>query len=329
MQPQWKKNLQEYLKRHPDCELYHGQDSHVSPEEKKAIIAAQNRIAIWNTVTKRRVSGNAAPSEKKLGEYLRKHPECEVYNGQDKRPAGAPPRMPGHHPSVTTAQTSSQPPVSAAVPVPINNSTEGPMFGGQTQTQPMAMPGTMGNMGGMGNDFSIADMFGSEYSFSQADMLQDELLMAGSLSKMSGPAHSLEDMFCGMSLDEMDALMSAGSLGNDPFGSLNDSALDGMVPEPAGGTIGQSGRSVACPVPMSPAQRIKRDRAISVSGQLSTSVSRPQGSSLGSLAGSQLSHPAQRMRQGPGPGSVGASQMQSLGSTPDLMDLWSMSPGNV
>ena len=39
----------------------------------------------------------------------------------------------------------------------------------------------------------------------------------------------------------MDALMSAGSLGNDPFGSLNDSALDGMVPEPAGGTIGQSG----------------------------------------------------------------------------------------
>ena len=71
------RNLDDYLRKHPECELYSGQDKLLSPEEKKAIIAAQNRIAIWNTEKQKRISGNAAPTERKLAEYLREHPESQ------------------------------------------------------------------------------------------------------------------------------------------------------------------------------------------------------------------------------------------------------------
>ena len=65
------KNLQDYLQKHPECELYNGQDKLLSPEEKRDLIAAQNRISIWNTDIQKRISGNAAPTERKLAEYLR------------------------------------------------------------------------------------------------------------------------------------------------------------------------------------------------------------------------------------------------------------------
>eukprot|EP00658_Telonema_sp_P-2_P077903 TRINITY_DN7166_c0_g1_i2.p1 TRINITY_DN7166_c0_g1~~TRINITY_DN7166_c0_g1_i2.p1 ORF type:complete len:413 (+),score=53.29 TRINITY_DN7166_c0_g1_i2:164-1402(+) len=42
-----------------------------------------NRISVWNTVTKRKISGNAAPMSKNLKEYLYAHPECELYTDQD------------------------------------------------------------------------------------------------------------------------------------------------------------------------------------------------------------------------------------------------------
>lgn len=80
------KNLQEYLRKHPDCELYTGQDRYLTTDEKQALIAEQNRIPIWNKVEQRKISGNAAPSEKNLAEYLRNRPHCEVYAGQDKPP---------------------------------------------------------------------------------------------------------------------------------------------------------------------------------------------------------------------------------------------------
>lgn len=78
------RNLESFLLKNPQYEVYTMQDAHIHPEKKKAMIAAQRRIDIWNKNTRKRVSGNAAPREAKLAEYLKKHPECEVYSGQDK-----------------------------------------------------------------------------------------------------------------------------------------------------------------------------------------------------------------------------------------------------
>lgn len=346
------RNLADYLKRNPDCELYNGQDAHVSPEEKKAIIAAQKRIAIWNKTTRRRISGrersvplapplaaadsaaapgNAAPKEAKLAEYLRKHPECEVYTGQDRgmplcppstkpvsvglprapmtmgAPGGAP-LLPPHSSGMVLAAGT----VPAAVPAP-RPEIEGDSWGGMLPGGSEAIP-IMGRGEGEGmtpTEFSIADMYGSE-----------DMAIAGSLGKMS--AHSLEGMLQGMSLQEIDTLMSPGSFpmqgnslgfGGDLFGESAPDSSDGA---PTGNG------SASMMVPMSSAQRIKRDRAFSIGSLTGSLNGRARSSSLGSQAGSMLAHPSQRMRQGPGPGSLGRADLTSgpvenfLGASPDL-----------
>jgi len=75
-------NLPRYLLKHPNCEIYTGQDRLLTTEEKQTLIAEQHRIPIWNRVEMRKISGNAAPSEKNLAEYLRDRPHCEVFCGQ-------------------------------------------------------------------------------------------------------------------------------------------------------------------------------------------------------------------------------------------------------
>ena len=88
------KDLQEYLRRHPDCELYTDQDRLHWPW-----------IPIWNKLEQLKISGNAgtlnlfadqlltcglaAPLEENLAAYLRGHRHCEVYAGQDKPPGAA------------------------------------------------------------------------------------------------------------------------------------------------------------------------------------------------------------------------------------------------
>eukprot|EP00742_Colponemidia_sp_Colp-10_P001587 GILJ01001706.1.p1 GENE.GILJ01001706.1~~GILJ01001706.1.p1 ORF type:complete len:471 (-),score=51.96 GILJ01001706.1:237-1649(-) len=52
-----------------------------SSEERK-------RVTLWHKVEKRSICGNAAPMAKNLSEYMAKHPDVEIYTGQDK--VGAP-----------------------------------------------------------------------------------------------------------------------------------------------------------------------------------------------------------------------------------------------
>lgn len=294
------KNLADYLHRHPECELYNGQDALLTAEEKRELIEAQNRIAIWNTVTRKRISGNAAPREKKLAEYLRKHPECEVYNGQDKGgPAFVRPRT---NPAA----------VSSAKPMPISS--------------------------------SIADQYGASLAPVVPIPYKEP---AGADRAWPPSAHSLEDMqdmLLGMSLEEMDVFAQesmptsgasmgmgvGGSMGiGGSFGfsgSLNQDLnqhLFGLDEIESSGFAGGSG-----PNPMSAAQRIKRDRAMSTAGS-PRSLGQSFGMS-GSLQAHQHQH--QRMRQGPGPGSLppvplavpGGAPGGGLSSTPDLMDAWAI-----
>lgn len=88
------RNVDRYLQRHPECEIYVSQDhgrvtrrcdrsdrkkQRVNPAE----LGAGVHVSIWNRKESRKVAGNAAPLNKNLHAYLAKHPHCEVYNGQD------------------------------------------------------------------------------------------------------------------------------------------------------------------------------------------------------------------------------------------------------
>lgn len=85
-----RRNLGKYLSKHPECEEYDGQDKRLDkqvafdPITGHPIITQNEHIPIWHRKECRKVTGNAAPLKKNLQAYLAKHPDCEVYCGQDK-----------------------------------------------------------------------------------------------------------------------------------------------------------------------------------------------------------------------------------------------------
>jgi len=78
------KNVSEYLRRHPECEVYNGQRCTVDGTNGGAAVVSEPRIIIWNRTERRKISGNASPLKKNIVEYLKRHPDWEVYNGQVK-----------------------------------------------------------------------------------------------------------------------------------------------------------------------------------------------------------------------------------------------------
>lgn len=91
-------NLAKYLAKHPECEVFCGQDAHdeasstrsaikmTGPARPTASVPPQKRVTLWHRFEKRKVVGNAAPLERNVAKYLAKHPEYEVYdaNGHER-----------------------------------------------------------------------------------------------------------------------------------------------------------------------------------------------------------------------------------------------------
>lgn len=87
-----RRNLVKYLTKHPECEEYRGQDKDpnlqagaIDPVTGERIAVQNEHVPIWHRIEHRKVTGNAAPLRKNLETYLKKNPNCEVYDGQDKR----------------------------------------------------------------------------------------------------------------------------------------------------------------------------------------------------------------------------------------------------
>lgn len=225
------KNLSEYLKKHPECEMYNGQDKHLTMEEKAQLIAEQNRIPIWNKAESRKISGNAAPSEKNLADYLAKHPNCEVYAGQDKAPGT------WTKPTSTPASgVSEMPSASSNVPIPANMS--------------VADPNVFGPVGG--------DPFQDMYKTTDNDGVFSMSGLADSL-----PMDDPEGTFMDMAMSGPEEALSKSSINNyfaAARNSFDDQRFMGMQPP------SKSPDSLD-PQAISPAQKIKLDMATSREGK--------------------------------------------------------------
>lgn len=84
-----KENQNEQDKRRKDKQGSQGSQgksmSEVAPDEtSEQGPDPESHPCIWNRVTNKRVSGRAAPKHKNLANYLQTHPDCEIYDSQDR-----------------------------------------------------------------------------------------------------------------------------------------------------------------------------------------------------------------------------------------------------
>jgi hypothetical protein len=86
-----------YLAKHPECEVFCGQDTHDGSSTLSAVPMGQKsqavartplmkRVTLWHKIQRRKIVGNAAPLERNVDKYLQKHPEYEIYdaNGHER-----------------------------------------------------------------------------------------------------------------------------------------------------------------------------------------------------------------------------------------------------
>lgn len=99
----YRRNLDQYLRSHPDCEVYTGQQPSANESATSASASSElgdadssedepddadlspqhRRVTLWNTITKKKVTGSNAPMAKNLSACLKRHPDYQVYTGQD------------------------------------------------------------------------------------------------------------------------------------------------------------------------------------------------------------------------------------------------------
>jgi len=72
-----------FTSKRQECNDREG-DTDESMEDDPAAEGDYKRVTIWNWREKRKLSGNSAPFKKNLQEYIRMHPDWEMYVGQDK-----------------------------------------------------------------------------------------------------------------------------------------------------------------------------------------------------------------------------------------------------
>jgi len=204
------KNLHEYLRKHPECEVYTCQDKEYRPMDSLLIggmiagmgaatddsVGSEKRITIWNKKESRKISGNAAPLEKNLWTYLRDHPDYEVYNGQDKRP-GDYKRVwkEGKEEDVSPTdghwkgESAHGGEFSFKDQIPFDNSA-GHIYGATSTPWGMQLEGQGPELERKSSMGSQGDMMMQPYSLGSMDMPMGSLGSAGSLGSM-GSAGSL------------------------------------------------------------------------------------------------------------------------------------------
>ena len=85
------KEMEAFLRSHPHVKVYANQDTataHPPARPEPATHPVPVRVAVWDALKNRKLTGAEAPTEKELAGFLQRNPHCEIYSGQ--RPAPPP-----------------------------------------------------------------------------------------------------------------------------------------------------------------------------------------------------------------------------------------------